>query len=264
MSETRPCSWNSLRHQVRAKNPRSSFLGSSSTTKAPGSFVSVKITSSPLPAWRRLPPSGSVRVHALPPEESIVDLPRLHEILDLFETRERPELEHFPRKVHSLEKFAEVGRALQGVPSTSEAWKLGLDLVEGDAVTAGIAAVVPEAHLASRKHLGNDSGDFLDPVVLLAVPDVEDLVVDRIPGGFDRTRDCIAKVQYMGEGAPGGPVARHANLLRGPSQSSKVVEDEVEPHPRRRPIGRRVSKERWREVAVGDRKRTQMKSRHGD
>src|SRR5207302_3896706 len=69
-------------------------------------------------------------------------------------------------------------RSLCCIPKAREAWEVGVDLLERDAIAAVIAAALTECHLAARKRGGDDVGDLVDAVIELGVADVIDLSME--------------------------------------------------------------------------------------
>ena len=61
------------------------------------------------------------------------------------------------------------------------------DFVEVDAITPIVRALRTEGQCATGKNLCYFLSDFLNLIVPAVAPDVEDLVVDGIGGGIERT-----------------------------------------------------------------------------
>ena len=121
-------------------------------------------------------------------------------------------------------------------PARPEARQLRRDLLERHAIAAVVRSRRPDRDLAARETLGDDLRDLADAIVLAVVPDVEDLAVDdRRSALRARTAHRLADVLDVHDRPPRAAVARHRNLLRSSRQRAKIVEHDVEAHPRRAP-----------------------------
>ena len=138
------------------------------------------------------------------------------------------------------------------VPVARERREPVVDLVELHPVAAVVAARLAEAQFAAREHLADDLGDVAHPVVLLAVADVEDLVVHHLARRLEHAaRSPCAMSSACTSGRHGVPSLIIAIRFGRPRQAGQVVQHDVEPHPRRGAERGRVAQEGRREVVVG-------------
>ncbi len=75
--------------------------------------------------------------------------------------------------------------------------------------------------------------------------------MDALARSGENTGDGRPDVERVHQRPPRGAVAGHRDLARGEGQAGQVVQDDVEPHPRRGPEGGGVAQEGRREVVVG-------------
>ena len=124
-----------------------------------------------------------------------------------------------------------------------EARKLRVDPVEADPVAAIVTAARADRYLASRKLLGNDPSDLANAVVVGIPSDVEDLAAHGILGRYEGTVNGLADVLDVDDRSPWAAVTQHRYAPRGPGERAKIVDDDVEPHPRRRAVCGRIAQE---------------------
>src|SRR4030088_2436844 len=180
----------------------------------------------------RAPLSASSKKTRGPPIEVRVDLPSLQQMLELAQARERRGVEVPVGHGDVLEQAAQLLSASPSVPLATEAGQDPLDLVEGHAVAAIVAAVVAEDDFAIGEGLADRLGDLADPVVVVVVADIEDLVgyrlARRLKGGGDRRAD----IAHMHQWPPRHAVAGHGYAASCPRQPGQVVQHDVEANAR--------------------------------
>src|SRR5688572_22808696 len=232
MSPFRPCASSSRRQKVRAKYPRGSSRRSTSSRNAPPSFVGVK----------RI--SGS----SLAPEEVLVDLAGLDQVVDLLEPRVGARLEEVARHADPLEHLEQLLGAAAHVPARREAGQPLGDLVEAHLVVALVAAPAAEGDGAARESLAHDRGDVANLVVLAVGADVERLAVDCLARRLEGAGGRLADVEDMHQWPPGRAVGIHPDLPVAPGEAREVVHDEIETLAWRCAIGGGVPQEGRREI----------------
>src|ERR1700688_2735784 len=107
-----------------------------------------------------------------------------------------------------------------------------MDLVEGDPVAAIVADGSTHRDFAARKYCGHDLGKLANAVVIGVVADIEDLAIDSRRRRLERAANCLADVFDVHERSPRTAVAGHGDLLLGPGQGAKIIEDDVKAHAR--------------------------------
>src|SRR5258706_3499787 len=108
------------------------------------------------------------------PEKFVIDLMCADKEFQLFQARERTEFENLLGHRNPLEHFPQLRRTGTRGPSAAETRQLAVDLVEGDAIAAVVAAARAQRDFATRKRVADDLGDLAHTVVVLVVTDVED------------------------------------------------------------------------------------------
>ncbi|MDQ6853020.1 MAG: hypothetical protein M3046_04895 [Actinomycetota bacterium] len=153
------------------------------------------------------------------------------------------EFEGLALQIDLAEEFEQQSRAASGVPSPIEPRENAPYLVEGSSVASMVGAGLAERHSAAREHLADHFGAVADRVVLLRGSDVEDLVLHPFPRRVDRPQARVRDVERVYERTPWGSSLLRRIFTRRQRESHKVVQHDVESHPRQGSEGRRVAKE---------------------
>jgi hypothetical protein len=131
-----------------------------------------------------------------------------------------------------------------------EAGQFRVDPVEVDPVAAIVARAGARRDLAAGKLLSDDPGQLADTEIVGVLPHVEHLAPHRILRRDQAAVDGLADVFHVHDRTPRAAVAGHGDPLRGPCEGRQVIDDDIEAHPRRRPITGRIAQEHRAEVIV--------------
>src|SRR5277367_2512844 len=228
-----PWAANSSAQKLLAKKPLGSACGSIFTSMAPEIG------------------SGSKCMSA--PEEVVVDLAGARQVANLLQSRECAELVRFLGEFNALEARAQFFGSQASRPPAAKSRQPAGDLVEGYAVAAIVGRWLARTELTSWKHVGNDLGDFSDPVVLRILTDIEDLAIDCVGRRLECAANRGADILDVHHGAPGTAVAGHRDPLDGPGERAQIIDDDVESHSRRWTVGGRIAQESHAEVGARER-----------
>src|SRR2546423_1188772 len=134
---------------------------------------------------------------AIPPKKVLVDLFRANQVLQLFQTGEAWTLEYVAAHINLSEYLVQLLRTTTRIPITGESWKSCLNLLERYAIAAIIRPLFSKSHLTAGKYFAHNIGDFLDCVILRGTADIENFIVDGLPGRLQRTSDRPTDIESM-------------------------------------------------------------------
>ena len=154
------------------------------------------------------------------PEERIVDLTGLDEMLDLLQPREGPAAERLLRQFDLREDIEELVCAALGVPRAGERRQELADLLERHAVAAAVWTASRYGDGTVREDGAHDLCQLADSIVARRVTDVQHLVVDAVARRVERARNRLADVADVDDRAPRGAVALHPDVLRRPGKAA--------------------------------------------
>src|SRR4030095_15743767 len=152
-----------------------------------------------------------------------VELPGGDQMLQLLQAGVPAPGERLVVEVDTVEDVVELPGAAKSVPLTGEPRQRRINLREVDPVAPVVAAARPETRGAAGGHGRDRIRDLLDLVVLGAVADVEDLVVDEVARGGEHAPDRLGDVEPVYPRPPRRPVARHGDRAGGPGDAREVV-----------------------------------------
>jgi hypothetical protein len=160
--------------------------------------------------------SSSATPILIRPEELGVNLLRLYQVFQLFETREGPVFKDLVRHVNSLEQIIELSCSASRVPSAPEPGQMFANFLEANAVAPIILARSSKTHTTVRKHFPNYLRNVAYAIVVRSIANIEYLIVDCFGGRLQHRDNRARNVQPMDQRPPGCPIAGHLDLLGGP------------------------------------------------
>lgn len=125
-----------------------------------------------------------------------IDLLSLDQILELFEPRKGPILENLGSHIDSFEKIIELLGALLGVPSAGKPREMFSDFIERHTI-APIVRTGTKSQTAAREGRGDDFTNFLYPVIVIVISNVEDLVVNSFYWGLQGSNNGPTNIQSV-------------------------------------------------------------------
>src|SRR5579863_7031290 len=195
---------NSSAQNVRAKKPRGSAFRSISISTAPGMSSALNRMSAPA--------------------QGRIELLRGLEVLQLLQTRERPELIGSGGHLDALVYLAQLPRAVTRGATALIPGELPMNPVEVDSVAAIVAAALADAELAAGELLGHDLRQLAHAKVLLRVADIEYLAAYGRRGRDQGAIDGFADVIHVHDRPPGTAIARHGDPLHRVRHGAQVVQ----------------------------------------
>src|SRR5215467_2226942 len=188
MTDFIPRASNSRWQNARSKNPRSSVRRSRSMMKAPLSLVSLKITSHLQSA---LSPDAVICNPLVGCARTVPQVLRQeagrHQGLDMADALVTRALKLLECELRFAIGRAQLLGAAADVPLRFEGGQQARDLVEADAIGAGIGAgVCGEFESAAGHHVGHNGRNVADAIVVPRLADVKGLVEHQLLGSFQR------------------------------------------------------------------------------
>src|SRR6266536_3015604 len=153
------------------------------------------------------------------PEKLRIDLLRLYQVFQLFETRKRPVFKDLFRHVNPFEQIIELSCSASGVPGASEPGQMLANLLEGHAVAPIILTRSSKTHTTARKHLAYHLRNLAHAIVVRSIANIEYFVMNRFRGSLQHRNNRTCNVQPMDERPPGSPVTSHLDLFGRPCQA---------------------------------------------
>ena len=160
----------------------------------------------------------------------IVDLTCANQILKLFEPSKGAVLKRLGSHVDFSEQIVELARAAPGIPLAFKIRQTFADFLKRNPITPVIGARSAQNQAATGKGFCHDFCDLLHTVIMGSVTDIEYLFVNHLAWRVQHGSNGPRNVEPMHQRPPGSAVAGESNLLGRPSQTRKVIQNNVETH----------------------------------
>ncbi len=120
-----------------------------------------------------------------------------------------------------------------------ECRKLAADLFETHAIRSFVGAgIVGKLDGARRHHAGDDLCQVPDAIVVGGLADVKRFIEYLIGRRLKRSNECPRDILNMHDGPPRRAVRFQADLPGRERPSHKIIQNNIEAQPRRKPVGR--------------------------